>query len=87
MSAGRRPHIAQSPETVRKLDLVLGSEALDAVAPVKSLSDCLVCLNKDVELLGELLVLSLQDPNVVIKRLHLGLRLLVALKQVRALDA
>lgn len=87
MAAGRRPHFAQSSETIRKLNLVLRSEALDAVAPIKPLPDCLVCLNEDVEFLGELLILSLQDPYVVVKRLYLGLSLLVAFEQMCALDS
>jgi len=59
------------------LSLVLLSYLLHPVLSVESHSDSLVGLDELVELLGEVLVLQLQHPNVIVEGVDLGLQVRV----------
>jgi len=69
------------------LRVIFVSDALNARPPVKARADGLIGLDESVQLLGQILVLALQNADVALQSLNLSQQLRVQLVQMIALEA
>ena len=79
----RRLALVDHANGLSELLVVACSDLLDSGFSVESHSDCLVGLDKLVELLGELLILDGDDSDVVVQRVDFDLQVRVVVQESR----